>query len=281
MKKITLNFFKYFLIITGSLFLVTIGIDAADHYNAISESIVGKIFFKQTTELCPVDMAYVPDDDKGFCIDKYEASPGDKCVYSEIKNQSETRVNLEAKDCQAVSSAGARPWNYISQPQAMAACAKAGKRLATDKEWYLASLGTPDKKNNWTEDDCQVDANWPDQPGLAGAGINCFSSAGAYDMVGNVWEWVKGEIKDGLYEGQAMPGEGYIKSVDINGLPVETGSTPDPNFNEDFFWLKDKDIRGMARGGYWDNKASAGIYAMYLVAPPAYAGVGVGFRCAK
>jgi formylglycine-generating enzyme required for sulfatase activity len=61
--------------------------------------------------------------------------------------------------------------------------------LPTDKEWLQVALGTPDKETGWDSDDCQVENNWDIQPGLAGTGKNCVSAAGAYDMIGNVWEW--------------------------------------------------------------------------------------------
>lgn len=231
---------------------------------------------------CPDDMAYVSFSGGGFCIDKYEDLPGTNCSYQEINNQNDTRVNLSQTDCQPVSSPNARPWRFISQAQAMTACAKAGKRLPTDEEWYLASLGTPDKEGNWTADDCQVKNNWDSQPGQTGSAENCVSSAGAYDMIGNVWEWVKGEIKNGYYKDIKLPSSGYIKSVNINGLPLETDiASADQNFNGDYLWIKDTETRGIARGGYWDNQSEAGLYSFYLVSLPSFAGTGVGFRCAK
>lgn len=231
---------------------------------------------------CPRDMVYISFSGGGFCMDKYEASPGEDCAYQEISNQNDTRVNLSQPDCHPVSLPGTRPWRFISQAQAMSACAKAGKRLPTDEEWYLASLGTPDKESNWTADDCQVKNNWDSQPGLTGSAKNCVSSAGAYDMIGDVWEWVNGEIKDGYYKDAKLPPAGYIRSVNTAGLPLETDTTTaDPNYNGDYLWIKDTETRGIARGGYWDNKGEAGLYSLYLVSLPSFAGTGVGFRCAK
>jgi formylglycine-generating enzyme required for sulfatase activity len=231
---------------------------------------------------CANDMVYISFSGGGFCIDKYEASPGLNCAYQEVSNQNETRVNLSQSDCQPISLANARPWRFISQAQAMSACAKAGKRLPTDEEWYLASLGTPDKEKDWTMDDCQVKNNWDSQPGLTSSAKNCVSAAGAYDMIGNIWEWVKGEIKNGYYNDTKLPPSGYIKSVDTSGLPLETDiKIADPNFNGDYLWIKDTETRGIARGGYWNNQGEAGIYSMYLVSLPSFTGTGVGFRCAK
>jgi formylglycine-generating enzyme required for sulfatase activity len=266
------------LIIAISIFLV-VGITSI-----IVKAVDNKIIRSESGNNgpCPDGMVYITFSGGGFCIDKYEAGPGTSCTYQEINSQNETRVNLSQSDCRPVSSPNIRPWRFISQAQAMSACAKAGKRLPTDEEWYLASLGTPDKDGGWDGDDCQVRNNWNSQPGLTGSAKNCLSSTGVYDMIGNVWEWVKGEIKDGYYNDTKLPPSGYIKSVNTDGLPIETDiNTADPNFNGDYLWVKDNETRGMARGGYWDNRNEAGLYSMYLVSLPSFAGTGVGFRCAK
>ncbi len=274
MKKIL----KGLIIGVVSVFFVTIGIDASDHLDNMSDSIMGRIFFSAEGP-CSSDMVFVPTDDGGFCIDVYEASPGKDCYQNEVDNQLDTSSNLNKKECQPVSEKDKRPWRFISQTQAQVACAKAGKRLPTSKEWYLASLGIPDLNKSWQSSDCQVDSNWDSQPGLTGSGADCVSAYGAYDMIGNVWEWVNGEARDGMIDGEKLPKSGHVVEVDIEGMTVSTSGDGDENFNDDYFWIKTKGVRGIARGGYWDNKEKAGIYSMYLVSPTSYAGNGVGFRC--
>ncbi|KKQ54826.1 MAG: hypothetical protein US93_C0002G0050 [Candidatus Falkowbacteria bacterium GW2011_GWD2_38_42] len=282
MKKIFLKILKYLSIGTAAIILVSVGIDAADNYDNIPESILGKVIFGKPEGPCPEEMAFIPSENGGFCIDKYENSPNEKCQNKVVTNQSETRSNLDYADCFPVSVKNAEPWRFISQTQAIAACAKAGKRLPTSEEWFVASQGSPDKNTDWDSDDCQVDNNWPNQPGLTGTGEKCVSAFGAFDMIGNVWEWVKGEINNGMLDGRALPESGYIISADSSGLPTEINKEKaDENYNEDFFWIKNNEVRGMARGGYWENKSDAGLYSMYLVSPPSFAGTGVGFRCAK
>ena len=100
-------------------------------------------------------------------------------------------------------------------------------------------------------------------------------------MVGNVWEWVEGTAYNGAYEDRILPDDGYISGVDDEAMPAVTGKEADPNYYEDYFWIKDKGTRGIARGGYWDNKSDAGQYAMYIVYEPSFVGSGVGFRCVK
>lgn len=262
--------------------LVTIGIDATDNLGNMKQSIVGKAIFGEEG-LCPEGMAYVPFESGDFCIDKYEASPNSKCPEIFPQNQQDTRVNLTSAGCAPDSVAGARPWTFISQTQAREACARAGKRLASNAEWFAASLGTPDpQKNNWGKTDCQLSSNWLEQPGETGSGENCLSSYGSYDMVGNVWEWVIGQTENGEYSGKKLPESGYIDEVDLEGLASRTNKTKgNPNFNNDYMWLKNSDTRGMARGGFWDNEKEGGLYATYLVSRPSFAGAGIGFRCVK
>lgn len=282
MKKIILKAVKGLVIGVIAVILVTLGIDASDNFNNLSESIFGRLIFGEENGPCPKEMVFVPTENGGFCIDKFEAAPDETCPYFEVIDQEKTRENLNDSSCKPVSKIGVKPWRFISQSQAAVACAKAGKRLPTDEEWYLASLGTPDPNTDWGKENCHVNKNWDGQPGQTGSGEYCVSSYGAYDMVGNVWEWVKGEIVDGKFSKRQMPESGFVKAIDSRGIPTQTSEgEPDINFNNDFLWIKSSGVRGMARGGYWDNKEGAGVYAMYLVSPTSFAGKGIGFRCAR
>jgi len=274
--------FKYLFIMIFASVMVTVGIDATDHYDNMSESFLGKVFFPSDGP-CPSDMVFVPYENGGFCIDKYESSPGKDCPSQRPLNQQDTRINLTSAGCSSVSKNKKIPWTFISQSQAREACARAGKRLPTNEEWFAASMGTPDvKTEKWNDKDCQLSSNWKMQPGETGAGENCISAYGSFDMVGNVWEWVAGEIVDGKYKGKKLPSPGFIDEVDISGLPsISNKNNPNPNYNNDYLWIKDSKIRGMARGGFWDNEKEGGIYSSYLVSQPSFAGAGIGFRCIK
>ncbi|MCK5061350.1 SUMF1/EgtB/PvdO family nonheme iron enzyme [Candidatus Parcubacteria bacterium] len=267
---------KEIIVMISAVILTTAGIKASDSFfNSADKAITpdGK---------CPVYMVHVVSASGDFCIDQYEASPGDDCSYQNPGGQNETRINLDFGKCQPVSKPNRVPWRYISQDQAVLACAKAGKRLPTNEEWFAAALGTPDKINSWTNDDCQVNNNWEEQPGAGGSGINCRSAAGAFDMVGNVWEWVSGAVNNGKFEGQELPEAGFIDSTGGNSLPALTNKqSPNENYYYDYFFIKHNGVRGMARGGYWDNKSDAGQYSVYVVSPPSGVGQGTGFRCVK
>ena len=186
--------FKYFwrkkktiIVVVSAIILSTIGVRATDNLSSFLPAMIGRGLTGDESA-CPSDMVFVLSDKGGFCIDKYEASAGLSCSYQDPQNQTQTRDNLNEINCQPASVSRAAPWRYISQDQAQAACAKAGKRLPTNEEWYLAALGTPDLSSNWGLEDCHVANNWKSQPGLTGSGSKCISSAGAYDMIGNVWE---------------------------------------------------------------------------------------------
>jgi len=264
------------IVVLVAVVLATVGIKASDSFLG---SKAGDGF---DSNGCPIDMVFVDTEYGGFCIDKYEASPDEGCSYQNPSSKSESAYNLGFPECKPISVENKMPWRNITQTQAIEACVKAGKRLSTSKEWYAASLGTPDINSSWGPDDCQVDKNWKSQPGETGSASRCVSSVGAFDMIGNVWEWVRDEAVDGKFEGVDLPMSGYVKAIDIDGLPLETdASNPDVVYNNDYFWIKESGVRGMARGGYWDNKEEAGKNAVYLVSPPSFAGVGMGFRCVK
>lgn len=235
---------------------------------------------KEADKRCPSDMVAVSNPGGEFCIDKYENSAGDKCFFAAPNNQDETAKNLNEMNCRPVSESGNVPWTNISLDQAQFACAKAGKRLASHQEWFEAALGTPDGGSP-TRDDCQISKNWEKQPGSTGSGKNCVSGSGAYDMVGNVWEWVSGLAKDGKIGDHDLPKEGYIRSTNGQGLPLETGDKPDEIYFKDYFWVKNQGTRAIARGGYWDNGQDGGQYSLYVVLQPNTVGQGIGFRCAK
>jgi len=262
---------KYIFILIATTALVTAGIKASD-------SLLGSDSGKQ---LCPPEMVFIPSSSGGFCIDKYEASAGNDCSNKNVLNQEDSRKNMRNTDCKPVSFAKRKPWVYISQTQAREACARVGKRLPTNKEWLSSSLGTPDKNSSWKSDDCQVAKNWKEQPGFTGSGENCVSSFGVFDMIGNVWEWTDETINNGKLNGDTLPKQGFVYEVNDNGIAIETNNKKNDNYNNDYFWIKNNGIRGIARGGYYSNEKEAGIYSAYLVSKPSYIGVGVGFRCVK
>ncbi len=85
-----------------------------------------------------------------------------------------------ANDIYAVSVAGQTPSASMTWFQAQQACGNAGKRLPSNAEWQQAVAGTPEGAP------CNVNSGLVSSTGTGG----CVSSYGAFDMVGNLVEWV-------------------------------------------------------------------------------------------
>jgi hypothetical protein len=125
---------------------------------------------------CPEGMVLVDmppgSEDKPFfkvCVDKYEY-PNEK---------------------------GRVPEGDVSYARAQRICREQDKRLCTVQEWQWACAGREGYAYpygyNFDEDACNTEGI--DHPEEAGAHRACVSKFGAYDMVGNKFEWVTG--KDG------------------------------------------------------------------------------------
>ena len=142
-------------------------------------------YFYPATGTCPDDMVAAGS----LCVDKYEAS----LIDASDAPADSTTCNADGSNCAddsdattpvnspifAQSVAGVLPANAPSWFQAAIACANVGKRLPSSAEWQMAAAGTNGA-------DCNAAGG-----ALAntGASPNCVSTAGAFDMVGNLWEW--------------------------------------------------------------------------------------------
>jgi hypothetical protein len=173
---------------------------------------------------CPAGMAKIDT----FCVDRFEASLEGTSPY-----------HHPTGNPRAVSLRGAVPQAYISQTQAAAACAAAGKRLCTDAEWLRACQGpstTTYPYGNTREPGVCNDArsqhpavelygtndSWifshldspclnqeADGLALTGAHAGCVTAEGAFDMMGNLHEWTADPA--GTFRG------GYDVDTVING----------------------------------------------------------------
>jgi formylglycine-generating enzyme required for sulfatase activity len=91
-------------------------------------------------------------------------------------------------DIYAVSLPGVTPSAFITWFQAQQACTNSGKRLPSNAEWQAAVAGTPDPgPDNGTTDCNTASAIFVSATGTRSS---CVSARGAFDMVGNLWEWV-------------------------------------------------------------------------------------------
>jgi formylglycine-generating enzyme len=202
------------------------------------------------TDGCPGAMDLV---DTSFCIDRYEAAleAWDGSVWV-ARSPYDTLGSDER--VRAVVRAGQVPQAYISGDEAQAACEQAGKRLCTSDEWLEACRGP--QGTTYPYGDSHVsgacnddyagshplidyfgtsDGIW-DSAHMNDPGINqmagtvatggtysaCESAWGAYDLHGNLHEWVadaSGSFRGGFYADASINGTGcgYVTTAHDRG----------------------------------------------------------------
>jgi formylglycine-generating enzyme required for sulfatase activity len=262
---------RIFLVVVASVLLTSFTIDATDTFRT-SQTALGLLASKVTEDTCPSGMVEGLGLAYRFCVDEYEVSVGEDCVIAKPGSAKDTAANTADADCEPVSEAGLNPWTNVAQVQAAALCARAGKRLPSAQEWYLGALGTPDN---------QASCNLAEGEVLkTGARPECRSGAGAFDMVGNVWELVDGQVKDSVYAELGLPSEGYVAGINEAGVAYKTETEPSVVFNDDYFWSESVGQFVMMRGGFYGSRNDGGVYAVHAKTEPAFASASVGFRCA-
>lgn len=261
---------KASLVIVGAVLLSTLAINASDVFRGIEGSLSGLAI--ESTGPCGSGAVLMQLSDGALCVDTYEASPGDGCDVVDPQSEVDTQVNIDNGSCAAVSMPDAVPWRFVSLTQAQQLCARAGKRLLTNEEWYQTVLGMGDMSSCAVSTKGQVQ-----QTGVS----SCVTPAGVHDMIGNVWEWVSGEVNEGVYEERTLPGSGYVSLVSGDGMVLETSDQPQAEFGEDYAWTDENDVRGMLRGGFYGSDTDAGIFTLNASVPLNFKTNGVGFRCAK
>jgi formylglycine-generating enzyme required for sulfatase activity len=189
---------------------------------------------------CQSGMALVDDGESpksAYCIDRWEAALVESTDAGE--RAFSPYDSVEGHKVRAIAKSSVVPQAYISRNEAEVACKASKKRLCTETEWVHACEGRrpttfpygDDRKTGWCNDNgkpplLSLYANTSDThswqpmndprlnqlPGTVaktGAHPHCKSSFGAYDMMGNVHEWVADP--DGTFLG------GYFLDTTING----------------------------------------------------------------
>ena len=176
---------------------------------------------------CDAQPLYVDiDGDNGrYQIFAYEAShplalPDNSHPCGTVEGANGQRVNFQAPDepTEACSKPGVRPWHSVSWEDAKRACEFIGWRLCTRDE-FLRACGGPDSRafpygsvfregacnvrDSFRNVDSQLSSEAP-----TGHFQECISTEQAYDMTGNLWEWVD-EREEGAPGVRYFMGMGY------------------------------------------------------------------------
>jgi hypothetical protein len=260
---------RFLLVTIGIIVLTALGVDATQYLSG-SQSALGVLTKTALEDECPLGTKELDLGTGVYCVDQYEAGVGSGCPIQNPRSTLDTKTNVEVADCSPESREGVQPWTAVTYLQAKELCAKAGKRLLSNREWYEAALSTSD-----SEEVCNING----QLAQTGDFKNCMSARGVHDMIGNVWEWVDAEVRDQIYNERNLPSEGYVLTVDTTGVAVTTTSTAQLLLNEDYFWSEETGVFAMMRGGFYGSANDAGMYSVHAAVSPMFAGPAIGFRC--
>jgi formylglycine-generating enzyme required for sulfatase activity len=260
---------KIVLVIFGALVITALGIDAADTLTGKGGTLLSQVIKSDTR--CPKGMLPIDTIPGVSCIDQYEVSTSELCPNIDPRNMLESYKNVETKDCKAESAKGRLPWSFVTRDQAAQLCARGSKRLPTSAEWYALSMGMVD-----VESSCNVKSGTLK---TSGSEPECVSPEGAFDLVGNVWEWVNDDVIDGVYNNRTLPTNGYVTQIDNRGIAVQTAPSENELYGGDYFWSSQSGAFGIVRGGYYDSDGDAGIFSVHADTAPNAASAGIGFRC--
>ena len=232
----------------------------------------------ETPEIDGMTMLYVPAGEFQMGSDNGERD--EKPVHtvyldafwidqSEVTNAMYAKC-VEARECDPPSSTGSRtresyygnaefgdyPVIYVSWNDAVAYCEWAERRLPTEAEWEKAARGTDERTYPWGNTIDSSYANYNSNVGdtmAVGSYEKGASFYGAYDMAGNVWEWIA----------DWYGSDYYASSPSSNPTGPDSGSAR------------------VLRGGAWVNYNDFARSAYRGRGDPASSNVNLGFRCSR
>jgi len=239
---------------------------------------------------CPADAVVAGT----VCMDKYEASvwrvpnatttnvaivkriQGGKATEADLTAAGATELGVAsddyapcsdngqdcANDIFAVSLPNVPPSARLTWFQAQAACRNSLKRLPSNAEWQTAAAATPDPGPDDGATDCNTNSALAAV--ATGSRMSCKSADGAFDMVGNVYEWVADWIPRST--GCGAWGIGTSPTGDQQCL-VGANTTGEPG--------------ALLRGGYYGNGSVAGPFTVFGGNPPSTASATIGMRCTR
>jgi len=194
-----------------------------------------------------------------FYIDKFEVTNAAyrACVLADACKPPLQNISYLRPDYYDSSQFDHYPVIFVSWEMARAYCQWRGGRLPTEAEWEKAARGTDKRVYPWGADINETRANYNGYVGDTTA-VGSYESGksfyGAYDMSGNVWEWVADWYQENYY---VTVGENAVN-------PAGPESGHDRVLRGGSFFYRDFFARASNRG--WSG--------------PADVGSGFGFRCA-
>lgn len=232
---------------------------------------------------CPEEMVHIGE----TCVDRYEAHLVVQQGDGSLQRHPEFERPPEKRRFEARSAPGVRPQAYISSLEARTACENAGKRLCSLEEWSMACRGPEDTtypygkefdrhKCNmgkrhilaelygkdplaWTYEGFN-DPELIKQGALAASGeySACTNAYGAFDMVGNLHEWVADRVDRTLPSKLDMP-----KKIERT-VPRKRGN-------------------GIFMGGFFStfHQHGRGCNFITIAHEPRYHDYSTGFRCCR
>ncbi len=239
------------LVTYGLVLLVTLIAVGAWWWMKPPESIPGMIYIPAGMFLSGEDKHPVPL--KAYYIDETEVTNAEFARYCSAAGQ-------EAR-CEVGTAAPGLPVVNVSYALARAYAKSFGKRLPSPLEWERAARGTQGDLFPWGNNQDPSLANVSDNPSLGDKrGLMPARSfvphRGAYQMVGNAWEMVEGEVKP------SVEAVAFYRSL-LN--PAPTADEP---------WIT-------IRGGSFNFRLAPGIVYDSSSVPERYTAKDIGFRCVK
>lgn len=212
------------------------------------------------TARCPKGMALVDD---RFCIDRWEATLLVRSGSRETPHTPYEPVDDVHAPLRAVTAPDVVPQGYVSGTQAEASCRSSGKRLCTAHEWESACRGSRrtqfpygnERRAKACNDDVRprhpvveaaqrsgiaAEDRWKTGMNLAlvnqlpdgllptGSREACVTTDGAFDMVGNLHEWIAdsdGTFRGGFYMDTTQNGEGCAYQTTAHDIDYHDYST--------------------------------------------------------